>query len=101
MYKRQSESCEISIKTIRNRITDINKMLVYQKVGCIESRPHYGYKLRVHNNVKFKEFLENFTEAKQAVPENPQERAFGAVSYTHLDVYKRQALFLYMISQHI
>ena len=35
-----SESCEISIKTIRNRITDINKMLVYQKVGCIESRPH-------------------------------------------------------------
>lgn len=75
-----SESCEISIKTIRNRITDINKMLVYQKVGCIESRPHYGYKLRVHNNVKFKEFLENFTEAKQAVPENPQERAFGVLS---------------------
>lgn len=75
-----SESCEISIKTIRNRITDINKMLVYQKVGCIESRPHYGYKLCVHNNVKFKEFLENFTEAKQAVPENPQERAFGVLS---------------------
>ena len=34
-----SESCEISIKTIRNRITDINKMLVYQKVEmCIRDR---------------------------------------------------------------
>lgn len=78
--KTMAEISDISVKTIRNRILEISEILESQAIGQIESRPHYGYMLIVHDQRKYQEFLESLLDLKQDVPNDPKERVYAVLS---------------------
>lgn len=65
---------QVSSKTIRNDIVELNALL-NERISSITAYRGRGYQLQIHDEDKFREFLQQFSEINnQIVPTNPEER---------------------------
>jgi len=64
----------VSERTVRNRIKDINEMLINHG-GVVVSQRGQGYHLDIINNDLFGEWLDSVHEETEIIPNSPEERA--------------------------